>query len=151
MKDGKRISSIVRLAQLQKIDRTEKGEFPFVAILKNEKVVMTSFVNGEAKLHLYQISDLTRPFKTIEFDEFSRIAQVAYFQDEFILMSGQKKEEKNFVYYQLDLKDEQLKQFTFSSLQQSIDFHITFSPDKKHFAFIRRGADFQVQVINAAK
>jgi DNA-binding winged helix-turn-helix (wHTH) protein len=140
-----------QLAQLQKIDRTEKGEFPFVAILKNEKVVMTSFVNGKAKLHLYQISDLTRPFKTIEFDEFSRIAQVAYFQDDLILMSGQKKEEKNFVYYQLDLKGEQLKQFTFSSLQQSIDFHITFSPDKKHFAFIRRGADFQVQVINAAK
>ena len=140
-----------QLAQLQKIGRTEKGDFPFAAMLKNEKVVMTSFVNGEAKLHLYQISDLTRPFKIINLEEFSRISQVAYYHDDIILMSGQKKEEKNFVYYQLDLMDEQLKQFTFSSLQQSIDFHITFSPDKKHFAFIRRGADFQVQVINAAK
>lgn len=140
-----------QLAQLQKINRTEKGEFPFVAILKNEKVVVTSFVHGEAKLHIYQISNLTKPIKIINLEEFSRISQVAYYHDDVILMSGQKKDEKNYVYYQLDLMDEQLKQFTFSSLQQSIDFHITFSPDKKHFAFIRRGADFQVQVINAAK
>jgi DNA-binding winged helix-turn-helix (wHTH) protein len=135
-----------RLGQLQKMERPTNAVFPFVSVINNEQVIVSTESEGKSTLNIYSITDLNKVLRSIQLKDFSRVGQVIQYKDNVVLINGLRKDEKNFVYYLLNLDDESLKQFTYSSLQRSIDFNLAFSPDKEHFALIRRGADYQVQL-----
>jgi hypothetical protein len=118
-------------------------------VVNNDTVIVSAVEDGESKLYLYSIANLNRLVKTIRLKDFSRIGQVVSYQDNVVLINGQKYGDKNYVYYLLNLDDESVKQFTFSSLQNSMDAGAALSPDKMYFAFIRRGLEYQVQVLRA--
>jgi len=135
-----------QLGHLQKINRPQGATSPFVSVVNNDTVVVSTVENGQANLHLYSIANLEKPVKIIQLKEFLLIGQAVSYQDKVILINGQKKDEKNCVYYLLDLDDETTKQFTFNPRQNSIDLNVVFSPDKKYFALIRSDSIHQVQV-----
>ena len=139
-----------QLGLLQKITRSPSAYTPFVSVVNNEIVVVSAVEDGESKLYLYAIANLNQATKVIKLQDFSRIGQVVSYQDNVVMIFGQKHGDKNAVYYLLNLDDETVQQFTFSSLKNSIDLAATLSPDHQYFAFIRRGVDYQVQILRTA-
>lgn len=138
-----------KIGQLQKLQRSKDAPSPFVSLINNENVVVSAVENGESKLHLYSIANLDKSIKTITLKDFSFIGQVVSYEDKLVLINGQKKTDKNLVYYLLNIDDETFKQFTYSSIPNSIDAGAAISPDKKHFAFIRRAENYHVQVLRS--
>ena len=136
-----------QLGHLQKINQPLNAPFVFVSVLNNDTVIVSAIEDDKWKLYLYSIANLHRAIKTIDLKDFTVIGQVVPYQNNIVLINGQKIGDKNTVYYLLNLDDQSVKQFTFSSLQSSIDGMAALSPDKKYFAFIRRGTDFHVQVL----
>jgi DNA-binding winged helix-turn-helix (wHTH) protein len=136
----------LKLGRLQKIDTPNGAAYHFVSVVNNDVVAISSLENGQAKLYLYAVADLKTPVRTILLNEFSDIGQAVTYQDRLVLINGIKKGEKNGLYYLLDLDNETVKQFTFSSRNGSVDLSIVLSPDKKHFALVRRDSGHQVQI-----
>lgn len=139
-----------QLGQLQKITRSPNAESFYVSVVNNETVIVSTVENGESKLYLYAIANLNQVVRNIKLADFSVVGQVVPYQDNVVLIKGQKNSEKNVVYYLLNLDDETAQQFTFSSLNNSTDFGATLSPDHQFFAFIRRASRFEVQILRTA-
>jgi len=139
-----------QLGQLQKVYRSPKAYTPFVSVVNNETVIVSAVEDGQSKLYLYAISNLDQAQRVISLQDFSRIGQVVSYQDKVVLLNGQRHSDNNLVYYLLNLEDETVKQFTFSALRDSIDLGATLSPDQQYFAFIRRGINYQVQILRTA-
>lgn len=138
-----------QLGHLQKIALPMNSDFPIVAFVNDDTVVVSIVEGGESKLYLYLIANLNTAIKTIKLESLSRIGQVVPYHGNAVLINGQKNGTNNFFYYILNLDDETLKQFTFSSQSNSTDFNAAFSPDKQYFSFIRRDTNYQVQVLRA--
>ena len=111
------------------------SDFPIVAFVNDDTVVVSIVEGGESKLYLYLIANLNTAIKTIKLESLSRIGQVIPYHGNAVLINGQKNGTNNFFYYILNLDDETLKQFTFSSQSNSTDFNAAFSPDKQYFSF----------------
>lgn len=139
-----------KLGQLQRISIPKDAAYHIVSVVHNDTVAISSFENGQAKLYLHSALDLKAPAKTIQLDELSDIGQALSYQDNLVLINGRKKGENNGLYYLLDLEKITLKQFTYSSLQGSVDFGAALSPDKTHFALIRRDSAHHVQIYRIA-
>lgn len=138
-----------KIGQLHKLQRPKDAPSPFVSLINNENVVVSAVENGESKLHFYSIANLEKSIKRITLKDFSFIGQVVSYEDKLVLINGQKKTDKNLVYYLLNIDDETFDQFTYSSVPNSIDAGAVISPDKKHFAFIRRAENYHVQVLRS--
>ncbi len=138
-----------KIGQLHKLQRPKDAPSPFVSLINNENVVVSAVENGEPKLHFYSIVNLEKSIKRITLKDFSFIGQVVSYEDKLVLINGQKKTDKNLVYYLLNIDDETFDQFTYSSVPNSIDAGAVISPDKKHFAFIRRAENYHVQVLRS--
>jgi DNA-binding winged helix-turn-helix (wHTH) protein len=132
--------------QLQKIHRPKHAAFPVVSIVNNDTVLLSTSGDNQVTLYLYSISNLNTPVKMIQLKDFYQIVQATSYQDQVVLINGQKIGEKNVLYYLLNLEEETLEQVTFSSSQNSVDLSATYSPDKKHYALIRADTGVHVQV-----
>jgi DNA-binding winged helix-turn-helix (wHTH) protein/Tol biopolymer transport system component len=134
-----------QLGHLQKINMPKKTNSPIVSIVSNQHVIVTTSLDGYVHLFMFAITNLNTPIKSIRLNEFVDVGQAVSYKNNAILVSL-KKEGENGVYYVLNLEDEKLEQFTFSSNRNSIDSNLVISPDKKHFAFVRRDFADQVQI-----
>jgi DNA-binding winged helix-turn-helix (wHTH) protein len=135
-----------QLGHLQKIKLPDGVTFPILSMLDNETLFVSAMKGDDAWLLIYAMANLNKPVKIIKPKDFSGIGPAVSYQGQVVLVNGKKKNEESAAYYLLNLDTAAFSQFTFSSSPDSQDHYLVVSPDKKHFAFIRKDAGYKIQV-----
>jgi DNA-binding winged helix-turn-helix (wHTH) protein/Tol biopolymer transport system component len=139
-----------QLGHLQKIKLPDGVTYPIMSMLDNETLFVSAMKGEDAWLLIYAMTNLNKPVKMIQPQDFRVIGQAVSYQGQLVLVNGQKKNEKSTAYYLLNLDTAAFSQFTFSSSSDSQDNYLLVSPDKKHFVFIRKDAGYKIQVYRVA-
>ncbi|MFN6972683.1 MAG: hypothetical protein ACK4NN_17575, partial [Rheinheimera sp.] len=139
-----------QLGHLQKIKLPDGATYPILSMLDNETLFVSAMKGEDAWLLIYSLSNLNKPVKMIQPQDFRVVAQAVSYQGQLVLVNGIKKNEKSAAYYLLNLDTVAFSQFTFSSSSDSQDNYLAVSPDKKHFAFIRKNAGYKILIYRVA-
>lgn len=139
-----------QLGHLQKIKLPDGATYPIMSMLDNETLFISAMKGDDAWLLIYAMTNLNKPVKMIKPQDFRGIGPAVPYQAKLVLVNGKKKNEKSAAYYLLNLDTATFTQFTFSSSPDSQDHYLVISPDKKHFAFIRKEVGYKIQVYRVA-
>jgi DNA-binding winged helix-turn-helix (wHTH) protein len=139
-----------QLGHLQKIKLPDGATYPIMSMLDNETLFISAMKGDDAWLLIYSMTNLNKPAKMIKPQDFRGIGPAVSYQGQLVLVNGKKKNEQSAAYYLLNLDTATFTQFTFSSSPDSQDHYLVISPDKQHFAFIRKDAGYKIQVYRVA-
>jgi DNA-binding winged helix-turn-helix (wHTH) protein len=135
---------------LQKMPLPNDASLGLLSIINNDKLFFLATTSDGVSAFIYAITNLNTPVKMIKLNEFEGFGQAVSFQEPLVFVSGQKKNDKATLYYLLNMDTETVTQFTFSTSSNSTDAGLVVSPDKKHFALIRRDFRLKIQVYRVA-